>query len=110
MDKKALLIGRWQVHQLHEGHKALINKVIEQGYKPVIAIRDTKRSDKNPYTIQQRRKTIASAFGHKVEVIVIPDISCVIHGRDVGYKVIQLSEELEAISGTDIRNELRGQL
>lgn len=110
MDKKALLIGRWQVPELHEGHKALINKVIERGYKPVVAIRDTKRSDKDPYTVQQRRKSIAAAFGHKVEIIVIPDISCVVHGRDIGYDVIQLSEDLEAISGTAIRHELKGKL
>ena len=45
-------------------------------------------------------------WGGKYRTIVIPDIESVCYGREVGYEIkgIRLDPEVEAISGTKIRN------
>ena len=50
---------------------------------------------------------ITSYFGNKVDTMVIPDIVEVCYGRNVGYRVrkIEMSPEIEAISGTKIRGK-----
>lgn len=46
-----------------------------------------------------------------IKVIVIPDIEGVYYGRDVGYKVEQLSvpPEVAAISATKIREQMKSE-
>lgn len=102
----SLFIGRWQ--PFHDGHKALIETALKRGKSVVVAIRDTEISEKNPYSAYERRLMIREAlkeYGDRVEIIKIPDIDEVLYGREVGYKVEQISlpEEIEAISGTKIR-------
>jgi len=102
----SLFIGRWQ--PFHDGHKALIETVLKKGLPVLIAIRDTPRSDKNPYTVSERRRMIRrglSEYGNLVKIISIPDIAEVCYGRDVGYGIrrISLNKKTEAISGTAIR-------
>ena len=102
----SLFIGRWQ--PFHEGHKKLIETVLEKGSPVLIAIRDTLISDKNPHTVEERRRMIESAlaeYGKLVNIIAIPDIVEVCYGRDVGYGIreINLDSETESISGTKIR-------
>ena len=103
---KSLFIGRWQ--PFHEGHQTLINSVLKEGGKVVIAIRDTPISESNPYTVKDRKKKIAAYYrGNKnVEIISIPDIKEVCYGRDVGWGIrrIRLKKQIEEISGTKIRN------
>lgn len=101
----SLFIGRWQ--PLHDGHKALIQTALDEGKHPLVAIRDTPVDDKNPYTVEERQQMIHDHFGSKVRTIVLPDIAEVCYGRDVGYDVrkIELSPELQQISGTKIRAE-----
>ena len=103
--KKSLFIGRWQ--PFHDGHKALIDRVLSEGKEVLIAIRDTEISEDNPYTVEERRSMIEAVYGNAVEVIVIPDIDEVCYGRKVGYRIreIRLSEEIEKISGTEIRRQ-----
>ena len=103
---KSLFIGRWQ--PFHDGHKQLIDTVINEGNDVVIAIRDTQISDENPYTVDERKKMIENVYGDKVDVITIPDIGEVCYGRKVGYNIreIRLSEDVESISGTKIRSKL----
>jgi adenylylsulfate kinase len=43
---KSLFMGRYQ--SFHEGNEALINSVLSEGGKVVIAVRDTPISEKNP--------------------------------------------------------------
>jgi len=100
-----LLVGRWQVPKLHQGHKELIRTVIREGYTPVVAIRKTERNLKNPYSVSRRKRIIRRAFP-KIKIVVIPDIAAVAVGRDVGYKVIRLSDEIERVSGSEIRRRL----
>lgn len=105
--KYSLFIGRWQ--PFHEGHKKLIQSVIDEGKTPLIAIRDTERDEKNPYTVEQRILKIKKEMPG-IKVIVIPDIEAVCYGREVGYEIreIRLDEETEQISGTKIRAKESG--
>lgn len=101
----SLFIGRWQ--PFHEGHKGLIDTVLNEGKSVVIAVRDTLISEKNPYTVFERIQMIRDIYGKNpnVKIIPIPDISEVIYGRDVGWSIreIRLDSKTEAISATKVR-------
>ncbi|HEX5429864.1 MAG TPA: adenylyltransferase/cytidyltransferase family protein [Patescibacteria group bacterium] len=103
--KYTLLIGRWQ--PLHDGHKKLIQKVLDEGKNVCIAIRDTEHDGNNPFSVEQRKEMISQAFP-QAKVIIIPDIEEVVYGRKVGWGIreIRLDEETEAISGTKIRDSM----
>ena len=106
-EKYSLFIGRWQ--PLHKGHKKLIQKVLDEGRPVMVAIRNTSISEKNPYTVEERRKMLQNAFGGKIKIIVIPDIAEVCYGRNVGWGIrrIRLDRQIEEISGTKIRKSQR---
>jgi len=96
--------------KLHDGHIALIQSALDEGHTAIVAIRDTAKDKKNPYSTAERELAIRAAFPdpEQVEICVIPDIDEVWIGRDVWSKVVRLSEELEAISGTKIREGREG--
>ncbi|MCG2701218.1 adenylyltransferase/cytidyltransferase family protein [Candidatus Parcubacteria bacterium] len=102
---KILLIGRWQ--PFHDGHKTLVDEALNKGHKVIIGIRDTEKDDKNPFSVNQRKRMIKKIYGEKVDIIAIPDIDAVWIGRKVGYKVVQLPKHIEKISGTEIRKQMR---
>lgn len=100
----SFFIGRWQ--PLHEGHLALFDKVRQEGKKILIGIRDTEISETDPYSVSERIEMIR----HRVpdaEIVTIPDIEEVVHGRKVGWGIrqIQLDEMIENISATKIREK-----
>jgi len=99
----ALFIGRWQ--PFHNGHKYLVDQALSQGKHVCVAIRDTEISDKNPFTVEQRKEMIWRIYGDAVKAIVIPDIESINIGRKVGYEVnrIDAPEEITKISGTNVR-------
>ena len=106
MKPASLFIGRWA--PFHEGHQALIESVLKTGKPVVIAIRDTQPSKNNPFSTSERWAMIQDAlqkWGNLVRIVVIPDIDEVCYGRDVGYGIrkIELTGEIEAISGTKKR-------
>ena len=112
--KYALFIGRYQ--SLHEGHKYLFRKKITEGIPVLIGIRDVPSDEKNPFTAQQvmtmftqDKETFGWISEGMMKVMVIPDIEGVYYGRDVGYKVEQLSvpPEIAEISATKIREQLK---
>lgn len=107
---RSLFIGRWQ--PFHTGHKDLIDTVLNEGGKVLIAVRDTPVSEKNPYTTAERIENIKKHFkgNPDVEVISIPDIKEVCYGRDVGWGIrrIRLKKQTEEISATKIRNSQKG--
>jgi len=104
--KYALFIGRWQ--PFHLGHKYIIDKALKDGNNVAIAIRDTELSDKNPYTVEQRKEMIKRVYGDRVKTLKICDIESINIGREVGYDVnrIEVPEEIKKISGTDQRKEV----
>jgi cytidyltransferase-like protein len=104
----SLFIGRWQ--PFHKGHKALIDKVLEEGKKVVVAVRSTEVTEGNPYTVGERKKMIKEVYGRRVKVIEIPDVTEVCYGRKVGWSIrrVRLENQLEEISGTKIRDSKKG--
>ena len=101
-----LMLGRYQ--PWHEGHQALWDKAHERTNQVVIAVRDTQgTSEKDPLdyeTVAQRiRAEARSSF-----VIKVPNITNIVYGRDVGYKIeqIDLGADIHSISATQKRKEL----
>ena len=112
--KYSLFIGRYQA--LHEGHKYLFRKKIEEGNPVLIAIRDVPADEKNPFSpnyvinmFTKDEECLGWMQRGMMKIIVIPDIEGVYYGRDVGYKVEQLSvpPEIAAISATKIREQMK---
>jgi phosphopantetheine adenylyltransferase len=112
--KYALFIGRYQT--LHEGHKYLFRKKIEQGVPVLVAIREVPLDERNPYKVTdvmemfyRDDETLDWINSQMMKMIVIPDIEGVYYGRDVGYNVEQLAvpPEVASISATAIREEKR---
>ena len=99
------MIGKFQ--PFHEGHKKLIQTVLDEGKNVCVAIRDTGTDENNPYTSWEREKMIRDVFP-QVRIIVIPDIEEIIYGRKVGWGIreIKLDAETEAISATKIREKM----
>lgn len=106
----SLFIGRWS--PVHEGHRQLIQSVLDEGNDVCVAIRDTEISESNPYSVTERADMLTEMFRdeiHQGRVLLwmIPDISEVCYGRKVGWGIreIRLDEQIEAISATQIRKE-----
>lgn len=104
-DPSHIFIGRWQ--PLHDGHRTIIDSAADNGKDVVIGIRDTELSEKNPLTAQERKELIDEVYEDhpNVETMIIPDVDTVAIGREVGYSVVSVPEEVAEISGTDTRAE-----
>lgn len=113
-NKYCLFVGRYQC--LHEGHKYLFRTKIYEGHPVLIAIRDVLPDEKNIFTPKQ----VIDMFikdeecgkwieEGKMKLMIIPDIEGIYYGRDVGYKIEQLSvpPEIADISATKIREQLK---
>ena len=103
----ALFIGRYQ--PFHDGHKNLIVEGLRRVGQVCIAVRDT--DTKNPFGFEYVRARIEHAlreYEGRFLVVALPNITDVLYGRDVGYKVerIELDGAIEAISATDMRARL----
>jgi len=108
--KYSLYPGRFQ--PLHPGHKAHIQKLLDEGKNVCVLIRNTEISKQNPYNITQRIGMIMEAFpeqwGSTLIAQSIPDFEEIVYGRNVGYKIreVRLDAETEDISATKIRNSV----
>ena len=109
----ALFIGRWQI--FHDGHKALFQQVLDEGKRVCIAIRDCPVDEKNQKPALKVYKEITTYYDKlindgMVEVIVIPDISSVCFGREVGYDIVEYlpPQEIAEISATKLKQESNG--
>ena len=106
----ALMIGRYQ--PWHDGHRALFLQALEMEGYVVIGVRDTYAADdKNPFTFAEVKSHIEkslSPFAGSFEIRQLPNITNIVYGRDVGYRLtrVQLEPEIEAISATQIRSTM----
>jgi cytidyltransferase-like protein len=100
-----LFIGRYQ--PFHEGHKKLIEAGLKKYPQVCIGVRDTTPAFPF-YAVKQRIEFMLNAHWGKFQVIALPNIVSVLHGRDVGWKVehIDLDEATKAVSATNIRKQL----
>lgn len=110
----SLFIGRWQ--PLHIGHIKLMRRVLLEGGKVCIGIRESKIDKKNPFSVEQRIEMIKKEFKKEIKAgtikyVTLPDIKEVCHGRMVGWGVreIRLDEDIEKISGTKIREKMKNE-
>jgi hypothetical protein len=102
-----LMLGRYQ--PWHEGHHALWEKANERTDQVVIAVRDTQgTSEKDPLTYKQVAGHIISSYARPPFVVKFPNITNIVYGRDVGYKIeqVDLGAEIHAISATQKRKEM----
>lgn len=100
-DKYSLVVGRFQ--PLHDGHKAVIQKLLDEGKRVCVALMDTKHEPCNPYNVAERILMFDKAFGGKVKVVVIPPIDEMCYGRNVGYHIRPIYLDCEDSSATAIR-------
>ncbi len=106
----ALLIGRFQ--PFHDGHLALVAKALERRDRVLIGVRDTYHNDDetNPFTYDEVfgriEEVLGKRFPGRYQIIRLPNITDVFYGRGVGYNIerLNLPEEVEAISASEIRN------
>jgi phosphopantetheine adenylyltransferase len=107
----AYMLGRYQ--PFHDGHKKLIVEAINRVGQACIAIRDTQGTDeKNPFSYEEVEQNIRKGmidYEGKYNIIRVPNITNIFYGRDVDYKIeqITLDENTRDISATKIRNELK---
>ena len=103
-----LMLGRYQ--PWHEGHHALYKEAGKRTDQVMLGVRSTYgTSEKDPLTFDQVRGYIAedSIMDHAM-VIKMPNITNIVYGRDVGYKIeqVKLDVAIEAISATQKRKEM----
>jgi hypothetical protein len=101
-----LMLGRYQ--PWHEGHEALKEKAHERTEQVVVGVRDTQgTSEKDPLSFKEVADRIPTAQRPFI-VMKMPNITNIVYGRDVGYKIeqIDLGAEIHAISATQKRKEL----
>lgn len=103
-----LMLGRYQ--PWHEGHAALKNRAHDRTNQVLIGVRNTHgTSEKDPLGYEEVARYIReSNEPGKHLVMKLPNITNIVYGRDVGYKIehIDLPSEIQAISATQRRKEM----
>ena len=107
------LLGRFQ--PWHEGHFALFLRAYEKTGQVCIMVRDVKADANNPFDFVFVKNRIIEELGKKgfhhhehFVVMLVPNITHITYGRDVGYKIEQevFDDATHAISATKIRKEM----
>ena len=107
--KTGVFIGRFQ--PFHEGHKKCIEKILQTCDRCIVMMRETEKTEKNPFDFKKRKAMIRAEFPDEaqveIQVFTDPGAELAVYiGRDVGYELIKLDEKTENISATDIRKKL----
>jgi adenylylsulfate kinase len=106
----AMMLGRYQ--PFHDGHLELFRQTLARTGQVLIAVRDTGGTDdKNPFDfdfVQDQIRSKLSVYEGQYEIVLLPNITNICYGRDVGYAIerINLEPEVEAISATNIRRAM----
>jgi len=104
-------LGRWQ--PFHDGHYALFEEIIKKTGQVCILVRDVQGVDDNPFDFENIKSKIVEKlepkYKNRYKVLLVPNITNICYGRGVGYKIeeVVLSEEIQKISATKIRKEMR---
>jgi hypothetical protein len=104
-----LMLGRYQ--PWHEGHEGLKDEAHKKTDQVLVGVRDTHgTSEKDPLTYDEVVGYIHQNSKERMGTLVLklPNITNIVYGRDVGYKIekIELSQDLQEISATKKREEL----
>lgn len=103
-----LMLGRYQ--PWHEGHHALYKEAGNRTEQVLLGVRNTyNTSEKDPLKFDQVKEYIAKdEFMDGAMVLRLPNITNIVYGRDVGYKIeqVDLGATIHAISATEKRKEM----
>ena len=103
-----LMLGRYQ--PWHEGHHALYKEAGKRTDQVLLGVRNTYRtSEKDPLKFDEVKEYIAKDdFMDGAMVLRLPNITNIVYGRDVGYKIeqVDLGADIHAISATEKRKQL----
>ena len=104
-----LQLGRYQ--PWHEGHQALKDEAHKRTEQVLLGVRNKYgTSEKDPLTYEEVERYIRKDIKHNGDTLVmrLPNITNIVYGRDVGYKIehVDLPPEIQAISATQKRKEL----
>jgi hypothetical protein len=103
-----LMLGRYQ--PWHEGHHALYFEAQKRTDQVMLGVRNTQgTSEKDPLSFDQVKFYIDKDAAMKESMVVrLPNITNIVYGRDVGYKIeqIELGADIQAISATQKRKEM----
>jgi adenylylsulfate kinase-like enzyme len=103
-----LMLGRYQ--PWHEGHHALYKEAGKRTEQVLLGVRNTyNTSPKDPLTFDQVKEYISKdEFMDGALVVRLPNITNIVYGRDVGYKIeqVDLGADIHAISATQKRKEM----
>ena len=114
------MLGRWQ--PWHQGHQELFKRCIAKTGQVIIQVRDVEGAsggtgqNDNPFSWKEVCKSIEDGLkkdnyerGIDYEIMLVPNITNITYGRNVGYVFEEESfdDEISSISGTKIRDNLR---
>jgi adenylylsulfate kinase len=104
------MLGRFQ--PWHQGHRLLFEKALLKSGQVNIQVKNVWKLGDNPYGFNQIKKKILQDlqyFKKRIKISSLPNISEIIYGRKVGYKItkINLPKKIQRISGTNLRKKLR---
>lgn len=114
------MLGRWQ--PWHSGHQELFKRCIAKTGQVIIQVRDVQGvsggvgQNDNPFDFVTICNEIDEALrldgylrNRDYEIMLVPNIVNITYGRKVGYVFEEefFDEEIEKISATQIRQELR---
>ena len=109
--ESALLLGRYQ--PWHEGHRALFDRAVAKSGQVIIQVRDCQGwNNSNPFEFKKVksfiRRDLDPIYQGHYEIMLVPNITEIVYGRDVGYKITQetFDDTIHSISATKIRKEL----
>ena len=107
----SMFIGRWQ--PWHPGHRALFERLLERTGQVIIQVRDVQGwNDSNPFDFEQVKyfikRDLDPLYQGQYQILLVPNITNITYGRDVGYKIEQevFDDTIHSISATKIRKEL----
>ena len=114
------MLGRWQ--PWHQGHQELFKRCIAKTGQVIIQVRDVEGAsggtgqNDNPFSWKEVCKSIEDGLkkdnyerGVDYEIMLVPNITNITYGRNVGYVFEEESfdDEISSISATKIRDDLR---
>jgi len=108
------LLGRFQ--PWHQGHTELFKRAHATTGQCVLLVRKTPLDENNPLDVVKVMDNIVEALtteGFTLDedyiIMVVPNITDISYGRDVGYSITQhdLGEDVHKISATEIRKQMR---
>ena len=105
-ENTVLLLGRYQ--PWHEGHRALFDEAAKRNTQVMIGVRHTSgMTEKDPLHFDQVKNFIQKDIP-TANVIKVPNITNIVYGRDVGYKIeqVDLGADIHAISATEKRKQM----